>query len=66
MMKVTKIVTLSVVFVVSMSQVIAQDPSQIEIEEKAYVVSDKGVGFRKYPSLLTLHISFLYLFYQIL
>lgn len=42
MMKVTKIVTLSVVFVVSMSQVIAQDPSQIEIEEKAYVVSDKG------------------------
>ena len=49
MMKLTKIVTFSVVFVVFMSQVIAQDPSQIEIEEKAYGASDRGVGFRKYP-----------------
>ena len=53
MMKLTKIVTLLVVSVALMSQVIAQDLSHIESEEEAYGASDRGVGFRKYPLLIT-------------
>ena len=53
MTKLTKIVTLLVVSVALMIQVIAQDLSHTENEEEAYGASDRGVGFRKYPLLIT-------------
>ena len=58
MMKLTKIVTLLVVSVALMNQVKAQDLSQKESGEEAYGASDRGVGFRKYPLLITSQILF--------